>query len=166
VATKIIGIAECSVSADASDVLTTYGLGSCIAVTMYDPVARVGGMLHFLLPDQTTAETTRGRANPYVYADSGVAGLIGHCIQVGAAKRRLRVYSAGGANVMKVAAYFDVGTRNHLSLRKVLRSHGLPLHAEAVGGHCCRTVRLHIATGEVWVREGANPEIDLAARKS
>ena len=96
-ATRIIGIADCSVSADARDVLTTYGLGSCIAVTLYDPVARVGGMLHFLLPDQTTAETTRGRANPYVYADTGVAGLIGRCVKIGAAKHRLRVYSAGGA---------------------------------------------------------------------
>ena len=63
---------------------------------------------------------------------------------------------------MKVAAYFDVGARNYLSLRKVLRSHGLRLLAETVGGHSCRTVRLHIATGEVWVREGANPEIELA----
>jgi chemotaxis protein CheD len=151
VATKVIGVADCGTSAEASDLLTTYALGSCIAVTMYDPLAKVGGMLHFLLPDQSE-EAVRGGDNPYMYADTGVAQLIDGCIRLGALKRRLRVHAAGGANVIRDAGFFDIGRRNHLSLRKVLWKAGLLLQAEAVGGECWRTVRLDIGTGQVWVK--------------
>jgi chemotaxis protein CheD len=149
-------------SADASDLLTTYALGSCIAVTMYDPVVKIGGMLHFLLPDESE-ESSRGRDNPYVYADTGVARLIEGCLRLGASKRRLRVHAAGGANVLRDAGFFDIGRRNHLSLRKVLWKAGLLLQAEAVGGDNWRTVRLAIGTGQVWVKEGARPEVELSA---
>jgi chemotaxis protein CheD len=159
---KVIGVADCGVSNDGSDLLTTYALGSCIAVTMYDPIVKIGGMLHFLLPDQT-AETGRGRDNPFVYADTGVAELVDGCLRLGAAKRRLRVHAAGGASVVRDAAYFDIGRRNHVSLRKVLWKTGLLLQAEAVGGTCWRTVRLDISSGKVWVKEGARPDVELSA---
>jgi chemotaxis protein CheD len=160
VAIKVIGVADCGVSANSTDLLTTYALGSCIAVTMYDPLAKVGGMLHFLLPDQS-ADTVRGRDNPFVYADTGVTELVAGCERLGALKRRLRVHAAGGANVIGDAGFFDIGRRNHVSLRKVLWKAGLLLQAEAVGGDCWRTVRLDIGTGQVWVKQGALPEVDL-----
>lgn len=159
--TKVIGVADCGISADEKDVLTTYALGSCIAVTLYDPVSRVGGMLHFLLPNLEAGDTTRRRDNPYVYADTGVADMIEGCLRLGAAKPRLRVCAAGGANVMRDAAFFDIGRRNHLSLRKVLWKKGLLLHAEDVGGDCWRTVRLHMSTGKVWIKKGSLPELEL-----
>jgi chemotaxis protein CheD len=161
--TRVIGVADCGISADARDSLATYGLGSCIAVTMYDPIAKVGGLLHFLLPEQSAVESSRGRDNPFVCGDTGVAGLIGGCVRMGAVKRRLRVHAAGGANVIPDAAFFDIGRRNHLSLRKILWKEGLLLQAEAVGGDCWRTVRLDIGTGKVWVKEGARPDRELSA---
>jgi chemotaxis protein CheD len=160
--TKVIGVADCGVSNDVTDRLTTYALGSCIAVTVYDPIVKVGGLLHFLLPDQT-ADTPRGRDNPFVYADTGMTLMIDNCLRFGAVKRRLQIYAAGGASVMQDAACFDIGRRNHLSLRRVLWKAGLLLQAEAVGGNCWRTVRLDIGTGKVWVKEGARPDVELSA---
>ncbi|HYP08364.1 MAG TPA: chemotaxis protein CheD [Bryobacteraceae bacterium] len=161
-ATRLVGVADCGVSADINDSFTAYALGSCIAVTAYDPIARVGGLLHFLLPEQT-ADAGRGRDNPFVCADTGIPELIDRCVRSGAVKRRLRVYAAGGASVVKDAAMFDVGRRNHLSLRRVLWKAGLLLQGEAIGGDCWRNVRLELATGKVWVKEGSLPDMELSA---
>ena len=160
--TKVIGIADCVVSSNETDLLTTYGLGSCIAVALYDPITRVGGLLHFLLPDQAAAEIGR-RDNPFVCADTGVPEMIARCVRLGAVKRRLRVYAAGGASVVKGGTFFDVGRRNQASLRKVLSKEGLPLTGEAVGGECWRNMRLDMGSGEVWVKEGGLPEVQLSA---
>ena len=49
----IVGIGDCKLSTDPESNLVTYGLGSCIGITLYDPLTRVGGMLHYMLPDSS-----------------------------------------------------------------------------------------------------------------
>ena len=158
--TKTVGVADCATSANPDETLATYALGSCIAVVMYDPVARIGGLLHYLLPD-CSMDTTRGRENPFLYADSGIPELLNRCIQLGAQKRRIVVYAAGGASVLNDGGLFNIGHRNHVSLRKALWKAGLLIQAEAVGGNVSRSVRLEVGTGKVWIREGAKPGVEL-----
>jgi chemotaxis protein CheD len=144
--------------------LVTYALGSCIALTIYDPVPRVGGMLHFMLPE---SDLHRGKAieNPYMFADSGIPLLFKRAFHQGADKKRLIVRATGGAQVMSDQEVFNIGKRNYLALRKILWKAGVMIHAEAIGGTVSRTVRLDVGNGRFTVREAAGPEMELVAAK-
>jgi chemotaxis protein CheD len=165
VANTIVGIGECRISTDASGRLITYALGSCIAVVAWDPVLKIGGLLHFLLPDSALS-TVRGSANPGLFADTGIPLLLKNCLNAGAARERLVVRAAGGAKVLDAGGQFDVGKRNHASMRKALWKAGMFLHGEATGGTDSRTVSLDVGTGTMLVREGASPWRELIARRA
>lgn len=85
-ATIVVGISDFKASPNSSDVLITYALGSCIAVVVYDPHARVGGMLHFMLPN-ASLDAVKARENPCMFADTGIPLLFKACYQLGAEKR-------------------------------------------------------------------------------
>ncbi len=151
--TRITGVADCVVSVNPAHSVATYALGSCIAVAVHDPVAIVGGLLHFLLP-YSTLDPGRARENPFVYGDSGVPELVRRCLGAGAHRKRLVVRAAGGATVLDKHGFFDVGRKNYLSLQKALWKSGLALDAECIGGVVARSLRLDIGTGELWIKEG------------
>lgn len=158
----VVGIAECAVSADPGAILVTYALGSCIAVTAYDPAARVAGLLHFMLPD-SSLDSARGKDNPFLYADTGIPALLDRCIKLGAGRQRMLVRVAGGAQVLDDKGFFNIGKRNHVSMRKVMWKAGVLVHAEAVGGSLSRSVRLEVGSGKCWVRTGNGPGEELIA---
>jgi len=158
----VVGIADCASSADTDVVLTTYALGSCIAVAAWDPCAKVGGLLHFLLPD-SKLESARGQGNPFLYADTGVPRLIQSCVSLGAEKSRLVIFAAGGAQVLAIHKSFQVGARNREKYRQALLDSGLTPQAEALGGSLSRSLKLEVATGRCIVREGVTPEVELSA---
>jgi chemotaxis protein CheD len=149
--TVVVGVADCRVSAAPGEEVATYALGSCIGLAVYDPQVRVGGMLHFMLPDSTIA--SQGERNPYKYADTGVPRLLEAVCALGAAKRRLEAWAAGAANMLGSAGGFEIGRRNHQALRRALRKADLRLQGEALGGIQSRSLRLEIATGSFWVQE-------------
>jgi chemotaxis protein CheD len=162
VSTVVVGVSDCKLSNDASEVLATYALGSCIAVAVHDPVAGVGGLLHFMLPD-STIDRAKAQQNPWMFADTGMALLFRQALLMGANKRRLKVWAAGGAQMVDDKGVFEIGKRNCLALRKLLWKAGLLLHAEAVGGAVHRTVRLEVGAGRFWLRAGAGGERLLTA---
>ena len=94
-----VEISDGRVSGDPGEVLATYALGSCMGVCLYDPVAKVGGMLHCLLPD-SSKNAESARANPFQYADSGMRKMMDGLAAKGAVKRRLEVKLAGGAKML------------------------------------------------------------------
>jgi chemotaxis protein CheD len=145
-------MADCKVGKIAGQVLATYALGSCIGLTVYDPEAAVGGLLHYMLPD-SRIDLARSRENPYMFADTGIPKLLEQVCGQGASKRRLIAHAAGGASIMDPEAIFDIGQRNYLALRKILWKAGILLAGEAVGGAKARTVRLEIGSGRVWLQE-------------
>lgn len=156
----IVGIADCQVSADLETVLVTYALGSCIAVAIYDPVARVGGMLHYMLPE-SAIDPAKALERPHMFADTGIPLLFRKAYECGAEKKRLIVRVAGGAQVMDDQGVFDIGRRNYLALRKILWKAGVLIHGEQVGGTNSRTLRLEIATGAAWLRAAGVTEQEL-----
>jgi len=156
----VVGISDCKVSNDGDSVLVTYALGSCIAVTLYDPASKVGGMLHFMLPE-SALDAQKAQQNPYMFADTGIKALLDAVRAGGAQPKRMVVRLAGGAQVLDGEGVFQIGKRNYLAARKILWKAGILISAEAVGGEVSRTTRLELATGRMWVREGGGIEKEL-----
>ncbi len=148
----IVGVADCRVGHVPGQVLATYALGSCIGLSVYDPQAAVGGLLHFMLPD-SSIDPARGLEKPYMFADTGVPKLLEQVCGLGAVRRRLIAHAAGGASMMDPQAFFDIGKRNYLALRKILWKAGILLAGEAVGGSTSRTIRLEIGSGRLWLQQ-------------
>lgn len=146
-----VDLAELKVSDDPDVALVTYGLGSCIALVAHDPVRRVGGMLHYMLP-QASVSPEKAAARPGMFADTGVPLLLQAMVRQGCSPGRLTLKAVGGARCYDALAGFDIGRRNYLMLRKLLWRAGLLTAAEDVGGSRSRTVRLEVGSGRVTVR--------------
>ena len=149
-----VGMADLRVSADPGDRLVTYALGSCLGIAVYDPVARVGGLLHVMLP-LSTLDAGRARDNPAVFVDTGVPELFRACYRLGASKARMLVKVAGGAAAAAPGEpdQFQIGKRNVLTLRKLLWKNGVLVQAQDVGGHqLSRTMSLHLSDGTVSLK--------------
>jgi chemotaxis protein CheD len=145
-----VGVGDCKVSNAAESALATYALGSCIGLGIYDPIAKVGGLLHFMLPE-SSLNPDKAIENPFMFADTGIPQLFHAAYRLGAEKRRLVVWAAGGAQVSDDNGLFNIGKRNNLALRKILWKAGVMIHGEEVGGTTARTVRLEVATGRFLV---------------
>lgn len=157
---NIVGVGEVRVAKSASGVLACLGLGSCIAVCAYDPVSRVGGMTHIVLP------SSMGKNGPGLekYADKAVPLLLKRMEQKGAVRRRLNVKLVGGARLSRAPGFgdtFQTGDRNRKETEKALAAEGIPISAAATGGEVGRTVRMFLDTGKVVVRTGGNESREL-----
>ncbi len=148
-----VGISDCLVSRDMDAVLVTHALGSCIAVIIYDPVAHVGGLLHYMLPD-SKMDAAKGQQQPCMFADTGIPLLFRTAYQAGAVKERIKVTALGGAHSNQAADTFNIGKRNDMAMRKILWKAGVLVHHEDVGGTAPRTARLEINSGRVLVSCG------------
>jgi chemotaxis protein CheD len=156
----VVGISDCKVTRDAETVLVTYALGSCIAVAMHDPVTKVSGMLHYMLPE-SAIDSKKAEQNPFMFADTGISGLMDALKAAGGDGKRMVVRLTGGAQVLDSQGVFQIGKRNYLAARRILWKAGILVAAEAVGGEVSRTTRLEVFTGRLWVREGASIEREL-----
>lgn len=147
-----VEIADAKVTSDIDRVLATYSLGSCIGVCLYCDSNKVGGMLHYLLPD-SSANPQRAKENPYIYADTGMKVLLNELAALGIRKNQLKVKIAGGAQRLKlVSEGFDIGKRNYLAIRKILWKNGMFIDSEDVGGCSPRTLYMDIVDGTVIVK--------------
>lgn len=147
----VVGVADMKISSDPADMVITYSLGSCIAVCIYDRVSRVGGILHFMLPESKIAPE-KASANPFMFADTGIPIFFREAYRFGAVKGRLEVKAAGGAQIMDPAGTFNIGKRNILALRKIFWQNGVILSAAALGGEVNRTVALELECGRLSLK--------------
>ncbi|MCC6581156.1 MAG: chemotaxis protein CheD [Phycisphaeraceae bacterium] len=148
---QVVGISDLKTSRDGEDVLITYSLGSCIGVSLWDPVARVGGLMHALLP-LSRMDPAKATTNPAMFADTGVIELIQRVQALGAQKNRLVVKVAGAGTPLNSATQFNIGERNYTVLRKVLWKNDILLAAEEVGGNQPRTLSLRIDDGRTFIK--------------
>ena len=146
-----VGMADYKVGRSPS-VLISYGLGSCIGVSLYDPARKIGGLLHIMLPDSTQA---RFSDNPAKFADTGIPLMINDIIALGASKGRLVAKIAGGAQMFAFSNATDimrVGTRNAEVCKQILRKNGIRVIAEDTGGNYGRTVSIDLENGQYKVK--------------
>ncbi|MCK5943465.1 MAG: chemotaxis protein CheD [Planctomycetes bacterium] len=146
----VVGVADMAVGAAADGCITTGSLGSCMALTAYDPVAGVGALLHFMLPQPNAKHDPRERKQ-FLYATTGIPYMLRRLGERGADNANLVLVAAGGAEVREGAVEMAIGKRNRTMLRKVLWKMNLKLAAEDTGGTEARTMRLDLATGAVQV---------------
>lgn len=155
-----VGIGDCRVSNNPLDILVTHALGSCIAVVLYDPVARVAGLLHYMLPE-SSLDPEKAATRPCIFADTGIPLLLQSAFQLGAAKARSVVMATGGAQMLDPNGTFNIGHRNHIAMRKVLWKAGVIVRQEDIGGTSSRTVRIDVAGGRVQLRTAGGTEQDM-----
>jgi chemotaxis protein CheD len=150
----IVDIADMAVSKDPGALLITYSLGSCIGISIWDPVAKVGGLLHYMLPESTISPD-KAQSNPYMFADLGIPLLFKKAYTLGADKKRIIVKAAGAAQLMDQKGIFNIGKRNHLALRKILWRNNVIIEKEDVGGFEGRTMKLEVSSGKVMIKTKA-----------
>ena len=132
--------------------LISYGLGSCIGISLYDPQTKIGGLLHIMLPDSTQA---RASDNPAKFADTGLPLMLNDVVGMGASKSRLVAKIAGGAQMFAFSNATDimrVGTRNAEAVKRILRNMGIRVIAEDTGGSYGRTVQIDLSNGVYKVK--------------
>ncbi len=152
----VVVIGDVCISSDPADVITTYALGSCLGITVYDPVAKVGGLLHVQLP-VSSLNPAKAATQPATFVDTGVPLLFKSSYAAGAQKSRLIVKVAGGAwaGGAESEDRFQIGKRNLLALRQLLWKNGVMIEAQDVGGvNTARTMSLDIGSGAVSIRSG------------
>ena len=140
------------------DLLVTHALGSCLGLMVFDPVAKVGGLLHAMLP-LSSINLEKARANPAMFVDTGVPLLFHSLYEKGALKTRLVVKAAGCGNPMGKNETFKIGERNYTVLKKLLWKNNILLEAEDVGGTNSRTIHFDVASGEVMLSTGGNKRL-------
>ncbi len=154
----VVGVADMAVTSDPDALLITYALGSCIGVTIFDPVACVGGMLHFMLPN-SKGSPDKAKANPAMFGDTGVPLLFRMCYDLGATKENMVVCAAGGAEILADDGHFKIGSRNRTILRKLFWKNSILVAAEDTGGVGSRTLQLNVPDGHVEIRSKGNGKL-------
>lgn len=146
-----VGMADLKVGR-APDTLTTLGLGSCIGLTLYDPSTKVGGLVHYMLPDSTKLKNNTNIAK---FGDTGIRELLKQMIAAGANQRRLVAKIAGGACMFEtngLSSMGHVGDRNAEAARDILKELKIPLLAEDTGLNYGRTVELNCENGDFLIK--------------
>ncbi|MCI8869074.1 MAG: chemotaxis protein CheD [Lawsonibacter sp.] len=152
----IIGIADMKMAAG-SGMLVTYALGSCIGICLYDPVIKLGAMVHIMLPLNMEA----GRKNTMKYADTGIKETLRQMEAKGAKRSRITAKIAGGAKMFEDSggSLGNIGQRNIDSVRLNLKKEGIRLLKEDVGGSVARTLLFDVSSGLGCVRSYGRPEM-------
>lgn len=147
----IVNVADMKVSNNPQALIVTHSLGSCIGVAVYDPQVRVGGILHYMLPE-SALDGAKAQRNPMMFADTGIPMLFKECYCYGAVKHRMVVKVAGGSQVLDSGSMFNIGKRNYAALRKIFLRNNVLISSEDVGGLSPRTLYLELGTGKVWIK--------------
>ena len=146
-----VGMADLKV-ASAPAVLTTLGLGSCVGIALYDPIKKLGGLAHIMLPDSSQIKNNQNVAK---FADTGIKELLAIMEKEGAKRHRLVAKIAGGAQMFNFPNTDDsmrIGVRNTIAVKSLLENYKIPLLAEETGENYGRTIELHTETGRLVVK--------------
>jgi len=155
----VVGIGELKESKNPQGVIVTYALGSCLGITCYDPVSRVGGMLHAMLGDSKAVH--QGTVVRATYLDTGVPDLIQQVIDLGGNPGAFQFKVFGGAQTIQAADYFSIGTKNIRTMEAIATQLRLQITVWEVGGNQNRTIRFCLRDGSVKLRTPGKPETIL-----
>ena len=156
----VVGVADMVASNDSNAELVTFSLGSCLGVAVYDPVKKVGGLLHLMLPD-SRIDPKRALTAPFMFVDTGVPQLFKTVFNLGGERSRVIVKVAGGAQFLDDQRIFNIGARNILAFNEMISRNGMAVHARDTGGVNSRTMRFDLATGNVSIHSPGNAVLNL-----
>lgn len=147
----IVGVGDMAVSNNVQVTLSTYALGSCVGVVAYDPVTKVGGILHLMLPESAISPD-KAIAQPAMFADTGLPLFFRALMGMKGERGRLRLCLAGGASVLSGPDSFKIGDRNVSAVKNFLARNGFAVRQSATGGTVNRTLHLEVSTGAVMLK--------------
>ncbi|HZG84376.1 chemotaxis protein CheD [Paenibacillus sp.] len=150
----VVKVGMADLNATSRGALRTTGLGSCVGLTLYDPVTRVAGMAHIMLPSSTIAKDAA--INKAKYADTALPELLARMRALGASIARLEAKLAGGAQMFTFSSpagdTMRIGPRNVEACKEGLVRYNIPIKAEDTGGNYGRTIEIESLTGVLYVR--------------
>ncbi|HSW58080.1 MAG TPA: chemotaxis protein CheD [Dehalococcoidales bacterium] len=156
-----VGLGEMSVTRDTTVVLSCIGLGSCIAVCVYDPFTKSGGLAHMLLP---LGRKDNDISSPSVkYIDTGVPLFINQVIKQSSGRENLIVKVIGGATMLQVpgGGLLDIGQRNIQEIKAALAKEKIPILGWDVGGTAGRSVHFFLDTGRIMIKALNGPLTEM-----
>ena len=149
--TITVGISDLNVAKD-GDVLVTYALGSCVGICLYDPVMKIAGLSHIMLP---SSQGFPPGQQPYKFADTAIPILVRKMEQAGAQRIRLRAKIAGGAQMfagVNNSSLANIGQRNVAAVKAELAKLRIAIIAEDTGKNYGRTQYLNSADGSMRIK--------------
>ena len=155
----VVGIGDMKLGRQEGTIIT-YALGSCIGIALYDPMIKLGALVHIMLPERVNSD-----ANIFKYADTGVRETLRKLYAYGAVKHRLTAKIAGGAKMFdmkgKSSAMGNIGERNAQMVKRVLMQEGIRIVKEDTGANYARTMSIDLASGMVLVKTFGRPELRM-----
>ena len=143
----VAGIGEMVMSSSPAAHLVAYGLGSCIALAVWDPRIKVGGLAHFMLPNGPA-----NNSSPVKFIDTGLDTFLQAMEAKGAVLTRSSFKAAGAAAMLTVGGGLAIGKRNAEMMESALAERGLTITATSLGGNAGRTVQLEVSDGRFLIK--------------
>ncbi len=146
-----VGMADLNVCTS-PNALTTLGLGSCVGISLYDPIMKIAGLVHIMLPDSTKIINNENKAK---FADTGIDTLIMEMCKIGADRRALIAKIAGGAQMFAFSnnnEMMRIGERNVEATKLKLNRLGISIKAEDTGANYGRTIEFYSETGILLIK--------------
>ena len=146
----VVGMGEYLVTNNADDIIRTFALATCVAVTVYSPARKAAGMVHVVLP--APLDNKGGAERPGYFAETGIPLLINTmCRNFGLRKEELQIQMYGGAESIIPQDIFNVGRKNIDAAKYTLLSMGLTVCKADLRGTESRTIAMNVRTGNVEV---------------
>jgi|SRR5690625_1041915 len=146
-----VGISELNIVAS-PNIIRTSGLGSCVAVVLYDLSKKIAGLAHIMLPDSKLSR--QKEINQFKYADTAIPILVKRISAIGGEKKSLRAKLSGGAQMFQFfeSDVIRIGSRNIEAVESLLKNLSIPIVARDVGGNRGRTIEFDPSTGKMKIR--------------
>lgn len=163
--TILIEMGEIKVSKDKTEILSCGNLGSSMAVVMFDAANRIAGIAHVVLPDSAVDKNMGQLKTPEKYADLAIPTLAELFFQEGGQKPNTTIRIVGGAQMFNFGGgggnFLNIGSRNNIAIRAALSKLGFAVDKAEIGGNKARSLRLLIATGQLYVKRIGENEVIL-----
>ena len=147
----VVGVGDLGASNNTMLILSTYALGSCVAVVAHDPASKASALLHAMLPNSKLSPD-KAAAQPAMFVDTGLLLLFRALEGLRVNRGSLRLFVTGGASVLCDSDVFKIGERNVRTTLDWLTQRGYSIRATAVGGFVNRTVHLEVGTGNLELK--------------
>ena len=156
-----VNFSELKISQNTAESLVAFSIGAGIAVSMYDAVTQVGGLLNFVLPDSSKIGPESGSRLPYMFADTGIQAFLEALNDINVKTETLKVVIAGGAQILGQTADFNIGHENYRAITSILSRENLIIHHEDIGGSAKRTLGLDIGSGCNIIQTAGQGEVKV-----
>jgi chemotaxis protein CheD len=156
-----VSLGEIKISNDPNVILACYGLGSCIGISAYDKISKIGALAHVVLPNNKNSLT---ESSPAKYANTAIPHMIQEMRKMGVRKEGLTINIAGGAKILScipAGSMLDIGEKNVVAVLEALSKQNLKVNNKDVRGNIGRTLFLHISNGKTTVKTAMNQLMEL-----